>query len=292
MFKELSITLDSVSAERLSDIFLELGTLSVTIEDQHAGTDLEQPIFGEPGEVETLWQQSLIKVLLDDKTDVPQLIKDAETRLDQILTYNVVEVQDQDWVRLTQSQFDPIKITDKLYIVPSWHQSPSSSATTITLDPGLAFGTGSHPTTFMCLKWISQNITYRDTLLDYGCGSGILAIAAKRLGASLVCGTDIDDQALESSNANALQNATDIKFYPPDKLPQQQFDIVVANILANPLRILAPVFAGLTKNTLILSGILETQASELINIYKQHFAQVEIADSLDGWVMLKATTVL
>ena len=289
-FLQLVINIDSKSADRLSDIFIELGALSVSALDQYEGTKFEQPIFNEPGhEVQGLWDNTRLLVLFNDIM-VEQIAADAAEILGHEFDYTIERVDDQDWVRLTQSQFDPIRINNKLYIVPSWHESPNQKATTITLDPGLAFGTGSHPTTFMCLDWISRNIqTSTQYILDYGCGSGILAIAAKKFGAANVYGVDIDEQAIESSMANAKINEVDIKFGLPGELPPVQFEIVVANILSNPLRILAPALTKLTQDTLILSGILDSQRDELIAIYKQWFGQVIVANNMDGWILLKCT---
>lgn len=290
-FLQLAINIDSKSADRLSDIFMELGALSVSALDQHEGTALEQPLFNEPGhEVQGLWDNSRLLVLFDESADASELTAAAIGILGQKFDYEIETVDDQDWVRLTQSQFDPIRINNRLYIVPSWHISPNPDAITIILDPGLAFGTGSHPTTFMCLDWISNNIqSTAKTVLDYGCGSGILAIAAKKCGAVSVYGVDIDEQAIEASISNAVINEADIKFSQPEQLSGMKFEIVIANILSNPLRMLAPALAKITQNTLILSGILESQSTELIEIYKQWFKQVVIANNMDGWVLLECS---
>lgn len=288
-FKEISVNIDSKNADKLSDIFIDIGVLSVTTEDQYEGTQLEQPIFNEPGMVVAeLWTHSRVVVLVDDTTDITELIHTAYRLLGVEFEYNVIDVDDKDWVRLTQSQFTPIKINDKLYIVPSWHELPDDSAIGIILDPGLAFGTGSHATTFMCLEWITKNITDKNNVIDYGCGSGILAIAAKKFGAAHVCGVDIDPQAIESSIYNAHNNNVDISWYLPNQLPNMTSDIVIANILSNPLRILAPALAKLTNHKLILSGILDTQIEELSGIYSQWFL-VTVAQQMDGWVLLECT---
>jgi|SRR6185437_7227411 len=290
-FIQLVINVDSKSADKLSDIFMDLEALSATVTDQHEGTALEQPLFNEPGyEVQGLWDNSHLVVLYNNDTDIRQMVDSATEIFGQKFDYTVENIDDQDWVRLTQSQFDPIKINDMLYIVPSWHDSPSSTATTITLDPGLAFGTGSHPTTFMCLDWISHNVgAATKNVLDYGCGSGILAIAAKKFGAQEVSGIDIDAQALEASLSNALINKVDIKFGLTDIVAGEKFEVVVANILSNPLRVLAPALAKLTGGKLVLSGILDTQSDELIGIYKQYFNKVIVANTMDGWVLLECS---
>ncbi|MCC2624636.1 MAG: ribosomal protein methyltransferase [Burkholderiales bacterium] len=290
-FIQLIINVDSKSADKLSDIFMDLYALSATVSDQHEGTDLEQPIFNEPGyEVEGLWDHSHLVVLYNSNVDINQVVAEATQMFGKTFTYIVETIDDQDWVRLTQSQFEPIKINNRLYIVPSWHESPNAAATTITLDPGLAFGTGSHPTTFMCLDWISKNIDgIVKNVLDYGCGSGILAIAAKKFGAGEVCGVDIDTQAIEASRSNALINQVDIRFGAAEMVAGKKFEFVVANILSNPLRVLAPALAGLTGKKLVLSGILDSQSDELISIYKQYFNKVVVANSIDGWVLLECS---
>ncbi len=287
-FKQLVINIDSHNAENLSDIFFDLGALSVAIEDQYEGTELEQPIFNEPGfEVEGLWDNSKVVVLLADDADVIQMTSAAAGLLGQQFDYQEEIVDDQDWVRLTQSQFDPIKVSDKLYIVPSWHDLPDENATGIVLDPGLAFGTGSHPTTFMCLRYLDKQVNPTLEILDYGCGSGILAITAKKLGAKLVRGVDIDPQAIEASLSNAEINLVAVEFSLPYGFNGGQYDIVVANILSNPLRMLAAALASYVKpgGKIILSGILDSQIEEMTALYSQWFA-MEVAEILDGWACL------
>ena len=287
MFKQLTINIDSTTADKLSDIFFDLDILSVSIEDQYNDTDLEQVIFGEPGiVVEGLWENSRLVVLVEQHTDIKKLVSKAKSLLGQSFDYTVESINNQDWVSLTQNQFQPIKVSDKLYIVPSWHESPDKEATAITLDPGMAFGTGSHPTTFMCLQWLSKNITPQNSVLDYGCGSGILAITAKKLGADIVYGVDIDKEAIVSSKTNATNNNVAITFTESNKLPAKTFEVVIANILSNPLRLLAPSLAKLTKSKLILSGILDSQAEELSDIYSRWFKNISTT-TMDGWVLLE-----
>ncbi len=288
-FTELTINVDSKSADILSDVFFDLNVLSVYIEDADAGTINEEPIFGEPGMVvEGLWKHSKVVVLVNNATDIDKLISDAKLNSGLGFNYATKKIADEDWVRLTQSQFQPIKIHDDFYIVPSWHDIPPNINHSIVLDPGLAFGTGSHATTFMCLEWLSNNVTSSSCVLDYGCGSGILAITAKIFGADKVYGVDIDEQAIIASNDNATNNKVNINFSTPDKLPEESFDIVVANILSNPLRFLAPALAKYSKSKLILSGILELQSEELSEIYSQWF-NVKTAQCSDGWVLLECT---
>ena len=287
-FKQIIVDVDSKEAELLSDIFFELGALSVSIEDKYEGTDLEQPIFNEPGMiVENLWEHSKLQILFASDCDVDSIVEQARKARDRNFEVHSTVLDDQDWVKLTQSQFDPIKISDKLYIVPSWHNLPDENAIGIILDPGLAFGTGSHPTTFMCLAWLAENISATDSVLDYGCGSGILAIAANKLGAKTVVGVDIDKQAIEASIYNASNNKAKIDFYLPNNFNHEtKFDIVVANILSNPLRILAPMLSTQVKlgGTILLSGILESQIEELSQIYEQWFT-MNVVRIMDGWVL-------
>lgn len=287
-FKQIIINIDSQRAEQLSDIFFDLGALSVSIEDEHEGTELEQPIFNEPGMiVEALWEHSKVVVLFDDLADVASLVSAAEIELDAKFSYVQENVDDQDWVRLTQSQFEAIEVTPNLYIVPSWHSIPDAEATGIILDPGLAFGTGSHPTTFMCLRWIAENITPELEVLDYGCGSGILAITAKKVGAKLVDGVDIDSQAIESSLYNAEVNQVRVNFCLPNQFLAKQYDVVIANILSNPLRMLASALASYVKPSgqIILSGILESQIEEMCEIYAQWFVMSTYTIQ-EGWACL------
>lgn len=190
-------------------------------------------------------------------------------------------------MRLTQSQFDPIRISERLWITPTWHEAPEGGAVSLRLDPGLAFGTGSHPTTHLCLQWLDTNLAGGETVLDYGCGSGILAIAALKLGAAAATGVDIDPQALKASRDNAAQNGVQAAFYLPDGLPEAQFDLVLANILANPLRLLAPMLAARTKNggRIVLSGILSEQYEELAELYGKWFVLDEPVHD-NGWVRI------
>ncbi|WP_283150359.1 50S ribosomal protein L11 methyltransferase [Silvimonas soli] len=291
-WQELRIETDSRNAEALSDALFDLGALSVSIEDATAGTADEKPIFGEPGEpLEQLWEKSIVVALLEDGA-APEFIVAAACNSTGIAhpLYTVQIVEEQDWVRLTQSQFDPIRISDRLWITPTWHESPDARAINIVLDPGLAFGTGSHPTTRLCLKWLDSNIQQSETVLDYGCGSGILAIAAKKLGAGDTHGVDIDAQAMIASRQNAEQNNVEISFFLPNEAPQQQYDVVVANILTNPLKTLAPLLAGRVRagGHIALSGILEEQADEVMAIYGVWFTFLPPAAE-EGWVCLSGT---
>lgn len=290
-FIQIVIHIDSKNADILSDMFLDLGALSSSIEDQFEGTEFEQSIYTEPELPEPiLWNHSKLVILFDNKTNIEEVMSTAKSVSGISFTYNKSILSEQDWVLLTQSQFNPIEINSKLYIVPSWHIAPNPNAVNITLDPGVAFGTGSHATTSMCLNWISNNINSNTkSLLDYGCGSGILAITAKKFNANYVVGIDIESQAIDASIINAKNNIVDIQFGMPSILQEnyKTFEVVIANILSNPLRVLAPNLAHLTQKTLILSGILEDQAFELCEIYS-HWFNVNIEDnSADGWVLLR-----
>ncbi|HRE18115.1 MAG TPA: 50S ribosomal protein L11 methyltransferase [Rhodocyclaceae bacterium] len=281
---------DAAHAEPLCDALLEAGALSATIEDADAGTPDEQPQFGEPGSVTTPgWQHSRVNALFDLTADIAGILATAcaACGLPASPEFTVEDVIEQNWVQLTQSQFDPIRVSERLWIVPSWHEAPDPAAINLILDPGMAFGTGSHPTTRLCLEWLERTVQLGHTLLDYGCGSGILAIAAAKLGAARVAGVDIDPQAIVAARANAEANAVSGLFADSSEPVAGEYDLVVANILSNPLRVLAPAICAHVRHggRLALSGILEEQATEIIGIYAQ-WLPLDIADSREGWVCL------
>jgi ribosomal protein L11 methyltransferase len=285
----LKIEAQDNTADLISDTLMAQGALSAIIEDANADTLDEQPIFGEPGDPPPgIWQQNLVSALFDEGVNISKIMADLQqqTKLSH-LQYSTEIIQEQDWVRATQSQFDPIKITDSLWIVPTWHSAPNADAINIVLDPGLAFGTGSHPTTHLCLAWLTQTVSAHDTVLDYGCGSGILAIAAKKLGAASVVGTDIDPQAIQSSLYNAEQNNVIAEFYHASQYQTCEFDIVVANILSSALSVLAPALAKSCKDggKIALSGILKEQAADVSAIYAQWF-NMQAPQTMDAWVLL------
>ena len=288
-FLQVNIVVPSSHAELLSDELMEVGALSTAIEDAYAGTDKEQPIFDEPNEPSAeIWEQSLIIAMFDADTDVDAAVALLPDNMRPVKeAYTVTSVADQDWVKLTQSQFDPIHVSERLWITPTWHEAPTDGSINIELDPGLAFGTGSHPTPFLCLRWLDANMPQGAAVLDYGCGSGILAITAAKLGAGKVVGVDIDKQAIRASHDNAAQNQVNIEVYLPDEQPEGQFDVVVANILANPLRMLGQMLAGRVKTDgqIVLSGILAEQVEEISALYQQWF-DMKPATIQDGWACL------
>jgi ribosomal protein L11 methyltransferase len=289
-WQSVRILVDSKQAEPLSDALMEVGALSVSLEDADAGTVDETPLFGEPDyPTAELWPHSIAVVLLEEGADVAAILAAAaeQAGIPAPTQYSIETVAEQDWVRLTQSQFDPIPISPRLWIVPTWHDAPDSSAINLKLDPGLAFGTGSHPTTRLCLRWLDEYLRGGETLLDYGCGSGILAIAAAKLGASRVDGVDIDPQAVTSSRDNAALNNTTAHFCLPGELAAGVYDIVVANILTNPLKGMAPLLAGRVRagGRLVLSGILAEQAEDVMAVYRDWFVFDPPATD-EGWVRL------
>jgi ribosomal protein L11 methyltransferase len=296
---EVIIEIDRVHAEALSDALMEAGALSVSVEDADEGTEQEQPLFGEPGmePAEAAWEHSRVVALTDVDADQGAIVAEAAAAigLAKAPAFATRPVADEDWVRLTQSQFAPIHIGKNIWVVPSWHEAPDPSALILELDPGLAFGTGSHPTTRLCMEWLEAHPAPGRTVLDYGCGSGILAMVAKKMGAGDVAGVDIDPQAIESARANALRNHCEIDFYLPDSFAVSdkaqhatgRFDIVVANILSSPLKVMAPMLAGRVApgGSLILSGVLARQAEEVALAYAPFIALGVWAEQ-DGWVAL------
>lgn len=289
-WQSVSFLTDASHAEPMCDVLLEAGALSASIEDADAGTAAEKPQFGEPGSVNAPgWAHSRIVALFEPDADVAALLAQASAAigLPGVPAWTVEEVAEQNWVQLTQSQFDPIRVSERLWIVPSWHELPDPAAVNLILDPGMAFGTGSHPTTRLCLEWLERNVHDGCSLLDYGCGSGILAIAAARLGAGSVAGVDIDPQAVAAARANAERNGVNALFADSAQPVAGEYDLVVANILANPLRVLAPAICAHVRSggRLALSGILREQADEIIAIYAQ-WLPLQVAGVREDWVCL------
>jgi ribosomal protein L11 methyltransferase len=287
-YATLRFDVDAHDADAWSDALLDAGALSVDLSDPHAGGRDEVAVYGEPGSASTLWRVSRVTALFAHDADLDRTLARASAALGRAApAHERGIVAEQDWVRATQAQFAPIRIDDGLWIVPSWCAPPDPSAITLTLDPGLAFGTGSHPTTRLCLSWLRASVARDSRVLDYGCGSGILAIAAARLGAARVAGTDVDPQALVASAHNAEANGVAPWFGPPDALPGDPYTIVVANILANPLILLAPALAQRTAvgGRIALSGILETQADDVVAAYARWF-KLAAWRAAEGWVLL------
>lgn len=290
---ELSLLCPEDQVEHLSDALEALDAQSVGVEDADAQTDAEQALFGEPGlpPPKHGWQRSYLRALFADADVARQAAELLQVQdfFTDCRVLGVTEVADQDWVRLTQSQFTPVEITPEFWIVPSWHAPPAQARQIIRLDPGLAFGTGTHPTTRMCLRWIAAH-PQPGRVLDYGCGSGILAIGAARFGAEQVFAVDIDPAAIEATRLNAASNAAEVLVGAPEQA-SGVFDVVLANILATPLKVLAPLLCARVAPAghLVLAGILERQTQELIQAYAPH-CRLEVADQEDGWVLLAATS--
>jgi len=290
---ELRLLVPEDGVENVSDALDALEALSVSVEDADAQTDAEQALFGEPGmpPPKEGWQRSRVIALFPTE----EAAREAATVLEfqdffaGSSVLGVADVPEQDWVRLTQSQFAPVEVTPEFWIVPTWHEPPAQAKQVIRLDPGLAFGTGTHPTTRMCLRWIATHGLEGQRVLDYGCGSGILAIGAAKYGAARIDAVDIDEAAVESTRLNAEANAVQLNAGLPDKA-EGRYQTVLANILATPLKLLAPLLCGHVApgGSLVLAGILERQADELKEAYAP-YARLEVSDSEDGWILMTAT---
>ncbi|WP_296509737.1 50S ribosomal protein L11 methyltransferase [Rhodoferax sp.] len=288
---ELRLMCPEDRVESLSDALDALDALSVSVEDADAQTDAEQALFGEPGmpPPKDGWQRSRVIALFAERVqadDACNLLQ-AQDFFEGCKVLGIEALEDQDWVRLTQSQFAPVEITPEFWIVPTWHEPPAQAKEVIRLDPGLAFGTGTHPTTRMCLRWIAGHGA-AGRVLDYGCGSGILAIGAAKFGATDVIAVDIDQAAVDSTVLNAQANEVALSAGLPEAA-QGEFDVVLANILATPLKVLAPLLCAHVKpgGHLVLAGILERQADELKAAYAPYCA-LSVADSEDGWILMTA----
>ena len=294
MLVALRFDAEAADAEAWADALLDAGAQSIDVADAHAGTVAEAPLYDEVGtSAPGLWPVSRITALFASDSDLDAALRNLAASARSLPPHETYPVAEEDWVRATRAQFGPIRIADRLSIVPSWCEPVDATAINLSLDPGLAFGTGSHPTTRLCLQWLVRELATGESVLDYGCGSGILAIAACRLGAGRVVGTDIDPQALAASEANAKRNHVAATFVSSERLaaePTARFDVVVANILANPLRILAPALAARVtpQGRIVLSGILEAQADPLIGVYRRWF-NIAVCQSDDGWVALAGT---
>ncbi|MBP8021414.1 MAG: 50S ribosomal protein L11 methyltransferase [Limnohabitans sp.] len=292
---ELRLHCPQDQVELISDALMALDALSVSVEDADAHTDQEQALFGEPNmpAPATGWLRSHLIALFVDEV----LARDAAKLLalqpffENCALLGINLVPEQDWVRLTQSQFEPVPITPTFWVVPSWHEPPAGAQWVLRLDPGLAFGTGTHPTTRMCLKWIAQHPPKGQRVLDYGCGSGILAIGAAMLGAASVDAVDIDPDAVTAAQANALANQVDLNLGLPE-VAVGVYPLVVANILAAPLKVLAPLLCSHveTGGSLLLAGILERQTMDIQAAY-QPYMNLQVADTQEGWVLMRGQAV-
>lgn len=289
---ELRLLCPQDRVEPICDALDALDALSVSVEDADSGTDAEQALFGEPGLPPPAagWARSQVVALFADARAANEAARllPPQDFFDGCAIVHVAAVPEQDWVRLTQSQFAPVDITPNFWIVPTWHEPPAGATRVIRLDPGLAFGTGTHPTTRMCLRWIARTPLAGQRVLDYGCGSGILAIGAALHGAAAVDAVDIDPAAVTATRQNAEANSVHLNAGLPE-LAHGAYGVVLANILASPLKVLAPllcqhVAAG---GALVLAGVLERQTDELRAAYAPWLA-LEVADSQDGWVLLTA----
>ncbi len=286
-FLSITLTLDREDADAFGDALMELGALSVSVEDADEGTKAERAIFGEPGASGGLWDHCELTALFSENVDGVEILWQAAALFDMAtLNFTKSIIDDVDWVKQNQAQFPPISISPRITIVPTWHEVTNNAdkAINMVLDPGAAFGTGSHPTTRLCLQWLEENVTANNHVLDYGTGSGILAIAAMKLGAGNAMGVDIDSAAVDAARRNAAQNNVMMTFDTTDQRLDYVADITVANILANPLKVLAPLLASHTKpgGKLVLAGILDEQAEDIIDIYSPYFA-MQVWRQAEGW---------
>ena len=285
----VSFEMAASDVEAVTDALLAGGALCVDVTDADAGGAGEQAVFAGPGEGPLpAWRRSLVSALVAEDADPAALLAGACARAGLVPPpHSVRRVAEQDWVRSTQAQFAPIRISPRLWIVPSWAAVPDPRAVNLRLDPGLAFGTGSHATTRLCLRWLERAIRGGESVIDYGCGSGILAIAAMKLGAAAATGVDMDRQALLAARRNAVQNRVDAVFHATAEAIRQPAQIVVANILAHPLIVLAPLLARLTApgGRLALAGLLAAQVEEVSAAYRGWF-DLRAGEEEEGWVLL------
>ena len=284
----LMIQTSAESAEKTTDYLIDLGALSASIQDKNLNQDNEEIIFGEPHNgPQQYWQENSINALFDENIEIDKIKSKLEQFLNQEIKVIVSRVEDQDWVKTSQDQFHPICIRDKFWIIPTWHSHKLRNGINLILDPGLAFGTGSHPTTHLCIEWLIDHVNKNNRVLDYGCGSGILAIAAKKIGCQSVLGVDIDPQALIASKDNAILNNVTIELAASSEPIKINADLIVANILSSALSVLAPALAGYCKpnGMIALSGILEAQENDIKEIYKEWFDIINITRK-EGWVCI------
>jgi len=292
-FLALEFDANAADAERWADALLDAGALAVDTADPHVGSEREIARYGEPNSITAptaadLWPVCRLSALFGKDADAGNALAKVSAVLGAAVpAYTIATIADDDWVRKTQQQFQPICVTRDLWIVPSWCEPVDPKAINLRLDPGLAFGTGSHPTTLMCLRWLALHLSAGATVLDYGCGSGILAIAAAKLGAGVVDGIDVDTRAITASRDNAKLNNVVARFDLAEAFTASTYNVVVANILANPLQLLAPLLAARVRarGQVVLSGILEPQAAAVIAAYEPWFT-IDVWNSEEGWVAL------
>jgi ribosomal protein L11 methyltransferase len=284
------VNLSAASVEAFADALLEAGAQSVELSDARAGSELEQPLFSEPEDENAFgWEDNRLVALFAAGTDIDAALDQAARRSGiHIPDYRTARVEDSDWVALNRSQFQPVRISSRLWVLPTWCKPVEPTAINVVLDPGLAFGTGTHATTRLCLRWLDEHLLAGQSVIDYGCGSGILAIAAAKIGAGRVTGVDIDPRALEVSRYNAKQNEVAVQFVGASAAPPEPADLVIANILSSPLKSLAPLLSGLTRSggKLVLSGILTAQSEAVAAAYRPWF-ELSCGAVDEGWVRLE-----
>lgn len=288
----LALDVSKNYVDQIGNELISLNASSISIVDKNTNTKDERPIYGEdPKDQERFWENNMITALFNNDAEIIKILSMLHSKFNLDIDKIKVQIQeDKDWIKETQSQFKPIKVNKKIWIIPSWHKVQDSNAINIHLDPGLAFGTGSHPTTRLCLDLMSSLNLQNMSCLDFGCGSGILSIVAKKFGSDKTVGVDIDPQAIIASKENAKKNNEfDIKFIDTKISIDEKFDIIVANILSSALKVLAPIISSKCKNNgkIILSGILKNQETEIINEYKNDFT-FEKSRYQDNWVCMVA----
>ena len=288
-WQRVALVVDGAAAAALADALEAEGALATEITDADEGTEREQAVFGEPGAELAPWPHARVSALFPLEADLSAALEGAldECGVRGCAAASIDRLEDADWVALTQRQFDPIRAGSRLWIVPTWHAPPEPDAVNVVLDPGAAFGTGSHPTTRLVLGWLERHVRPGDAVLDYGCGSGILGIGALMLGAARAIGVDVDPLALEAARYNSRRNHVELDARDANRELPADADLTVANILANPLRMLAPLLATHTRvgGLLALSGILEEQADAVTLAYAP-WMDLAIAGREAGWVLL------
>ena len=283
-WQRVTLIVPGAQAESLSDALEAEGAISTDLADADADTAAEREIFAEPGAQAAFWERCRLTALFPMDADVSRALERSDVAMS---AASLERLEDADWVALTQRQFEPIRAGERLWIVPTWHEPPNPDGVNIVLDPGAAFGTGSHPTTRMCLAWLERTVRPGDSVLDYGCGSGILGIAALKLGASGATGVDVDPLALEAASYNSKRNGVQLEVRDAQRELAGAFRITIANILANPLRMLAPVIASHTQphGRIALAGILAEQADDVIGAYAP-WAALAVTASDGAWVLV------